>query len=214
MNKIDFIFSEFNSKNHVDWKMIKNFFPEAELRLYNEQTTKPVFDIKHPRYGWRMHDYQQLMGLLESKADIAIAMDADMKIVNHSVNALIPLTRKFGLCLPCNPRMTVLKDTLIGTDSDKMLDASLGLGYAFNSAIIALDKSNDKAIEVIYTALSLMKEKPMRLPLILWRAVYKVGFYPCILPPQWCVCDTQEGCGDEIILHIGHIGVRKFYGIA
>ncbi len=213
MDNIDFIFSEFNSVNHVNARMIQEYFPEAGIKIYNEHNTHPVFNIRHERYGWRMHDYQQLVGMLESKSEIVIALDADMKIINKEVRAILPLVKKFGLCIPCNPRLLVKIDTQIGTDSDQKLDDTQGTGYAFNSAIIALDKRKEKAVEVIQVALRIMKENPMRLPLVLWRAVYETGFFPCLLPPQWCVCETQEGCGNEIILHIGHKKVREFYHV-
>lgn len=212
--KTDLIFSEFYSKNKVDTERFKQYFPEASLQLYHEDNTDFIFDRAHPRAGWRMHDFNQLDKLLDSKADVAIAFDADMKIVSEDVQTIIPLARKFGLCLPCNNRHLVRVDTLKGADSDKQLDETNGTAYAFNSAIIALSTSHHLARSVIEGARRIMLEDPVRLPLALWRAVHYVGFYPCLLPPQWCVCAGDEGCGNEIILHIGHEEVKKFYGIS
>ena len=191
--------------------MIKNFFPESELRLYNEDTTKPAFDTNHHRYGWRQHDLQQMIGLLESKADIAIAIDADMKMINPKIRTIIPLVKKFGFCIVASSRYVISHDTEIGADSDKQLDETQGTGYTMCTAFIAIDTANEKVRECITEAIRMIKETPMRLPLILWRAIYKTGVHPYILPQNWCVCEEDLGIGNEIILHIGHQKVKEFY---
>lgn len=214
MFDIEIIFAEFGGKLKPDVEMVKHFFPEAKITIYDDSNAKPVFDQSHPRYGWRMHDYYVLQGILSSDADIAISLDADMKIVSTDVRRIIELTNKFGLCLPCNPRLTVRKDTLIGTDSDRVLDESGGTGYSFNSAIIAATRHHPEAMKALLMASLEMYQNPGRLPLALWRGVWGSAFFPCLLPPQWCVCEGQEGCGEEIILHIGHEKVRKHYGVS
>lgn len=211
---IEIIFAEFGPRAlKPDLAMVREYFPEAKITVFDDNNTRPVFDQTHPRYGWRMHDYYVLEGLTQSHADITISLDADMKIVSKDVRMIIQLTKNFGLCLPCNPRMTVRKDTLIGTDSDGIIDASGGVGYSFNSAIMAVTKHNANAVSTLFSAQMIMLTKPGRLPLALWRAVWAARFYPCLLPPQWCVCEGQEGCGEEIILHVGHEKVRRFYDV-
>lgn len=213
MNKISLIFSEFYSKYKVDQEAFKGYFPEAKIEFFDENNTEIIFDRSHKRALWRMHDFNQLDKMLASDSDIVIAFDADMHIVSQDVRMILPLVNKFGLCLPSNNRHLVRVDTIIGTDSDLQLDETNGTGYAFNCAIMALDKKNRDAVAVVEEAARIMRHNPVRLPLALWRAVYACGFYPCLLPPQWCVCAGDEGCGNEIILHIGHQQVREFYGI-
>lgn len=210
---IDFVFAEFNSKFPVPYANVRFFFPEASFIEMNQTGVKGPFDPNHPRYGWRMNDYWQMRGLLESPADIAIALDADMQIVSHDVRTIIPLVKKFGLCLTVNPRNLVRVDTLVGADSDQKLDETNGTGYALNSALIAFDTSNARARELLKEAASQMEINPVRAPLAYWRAIYKTGFFPCLLPPQWCVCGGDEGIGNEIILHIGHESIRNHYGV-
>jgi len=212
--KLEIIFSEFYSQWEPNLLNVGGYFPEANISVYTELNATLRFDRSHTRWGWRMHDYNQLEKMLASDADTVIVLDADMHIVSQDVRTILPLVDKFGLCLPSNNRHLVRVDTLIGADTDLGLDETNGTGYAFNSAIIALNKKDQAARAVIEEAARIMRHNPIRLPLALWRAVYACAFYPCLLPPQWCVCAGDEGCGNEIILHIGHEKVREFYGFA
>src|SRR6266436_656306 len=75
----------------------KNYFPEAFVTLYTDRTqsapggvdavrrVKPPFPKEQPRYAWRSNDFYKVIGLLESQADIAIAMDCDMQIISGEV---------------------------------------------------------------------------------------------------------------------------------
>lgn len=212
MNSVEFIFAEFGERSLTpNIGMIEKYFPSAAVTVFNDKNTVPQFETKHHRYGWRMNDYYKVKGMLESKADIAIALDADMDIVSSEVKTIIPLVNKFGLCLPANSRHLVRVDTLIGADSDKVLDETNGNGFAFNAAIMALDRINRDAVACMERYCQIMNHNPVRGPLALWRAVWDTGFYPCLLPQQWCVCELDVGIGNEIILHVGHKKVKEFY---
>ena len=125
------------------------YFPEASLTLYTDQTprcrpptvdlrlVRPPFSAAHDRYGWHCSDFYKVRGLLESSAEVAIAVDCDMYIVSDEVRTIIPLTQRFGLCIPANPRLLVKVDTAIGTDTDGKLDETRGCGFAVNSTPIA-----------------------------------------------------------------------------
>ena len=121
------------------------------------------------------------------------------------------MVNKFGLCLPANSRHLVRVDTLVGADSDKALDETNGNAFAFNAAIMALDRTNRDAVACMERYCQIMDHNPVRGPLALWRAVWDTGFYPCPLPQQWCVCELDVGIGNEIILHVGHQKVREYY---
>ena len=98
--KIEFIFSEFgprpqanqqwvNSIPRLDptYSSVKTYFPEANLVLYTDRpeikndykdievrlidVDKSPFNKKNHRWGWHCCDYYQVLGLLNSKADIA-----------------------------------------------------------------------------------------------------------------------------------------------
>ena len=58
-----------------------------------------------------------------------------------------------------------------------------------------------------------MKSAPSRASLVMWKAAWETGIYPYILPKQWCVCDGNEGIGEEVILHVGHERVKKYYNL-
>ncbi len=207
---IEIIFAEFGNNAVIDTGQYETYFPGSKVSIYRDGDVQDIFE-KHDRWGWRMHDYWKVEKSLESDSEIVLAMDADMKIVSDKVKAIVPLTKAFGVCLPANPRLLVSVDTLIGADSDGKLDTTFGTGYAMNSAIISFDPANPDAREYLNCYCSLMLNTPMRAPLALWRADYETRFFPCLLPPQWCVCAKDCGIGNEIILHIGHKEVRDYY---
>jgi hypothetical protein len=215
MPSCEIIFAEFGAtKFSPDIDGIQRHFPEATITYLNEHRVRGPFYESDQRWGNRMNDYWKVRGILESKADVAICMDADTRIVSDKVRALFPLVRQFGLCLPANPRRLVMVDTAMGADSDQKLDESLGFGHAFNMTPIAVAHGcgYEKEREVLNEYLRIMETAPVRGPLAMWRACYNTGFFPCLLPAQWCVCAEDVGCGNEVILHVGHDKVREHYG--
>ena len=64
----------------------RKIFPTSTVTLYTDQDltvrgsvrtikVSQTFNRDEARYGWRAHDYYQAVGMLESSADIVIAMD-------------------------------------------------------------------------------------------------------------------------------------------
>jgi hypothetical protein len=206
---------------------LREYFPECRVTLYTDQPflkkhsyenlevalVKPSFNSKENRYGWRCNDYYKVYGLLETDADFAISLDADMRFISSDFKGIIDLAKKYGFCLPLNPRQLVKNDGLIGADSDYKVDEDLsrGNGFACNATPIIIDTKNQKARSVIAEYLKLMEENPRRGPLALWRAIWNSGVNPCFFPFQWCVCESEVNCGDEIGLHVGHSVVDDFY---
>ena len=210
--KTELIFAEFGEHSHlVDREHFKKFFPEADITVITEGNC--IGEKSHPRWGWRMNDYHKVRGIYESKADIAIAFDADMKIVDPGVKTIIGLTRTFGLCMSANPRKLVGVDNEIGADAQLLIIEDLEMMTAVNCGIIALDTSNERAMRCIDEFLHIMRVHPMRGPMAWAKAFRATGFFPCILPSQWCVCAEDVGIGNEIILHTGHQKVREYYHV-
>lgn len=209
---VEIIFAEFNGKFQPDFINVRKYFPDAQISVFTEKDCDNKFDKRSPYWGYHMNDLWKVAMLLRSKADIAISLDADMKIVSNNVNILPMLTKKFGMCLPASSRGLVKVDTEIGSHSDKVLDETLGMGQVMNMTPIALDTQNDRMRFLLETYCKLMVANPVRGPLNMWRAVWKTGINPYLLPHQWCVCVEDVGIGGEIILHIGHEKVRQYYG--
>lgn len=207
--KVAIILAEFGTSAPAT-DQFRRFYSGAEIRIYDSGNCPNLF-ASHERWGWRMNDYYKVRMLLDSQADIAISFDADMRIVSRDASLLPLFAERFGLCLPANPRHLVRVDTTIGADSDRMLDETNGAGYAYNCSPIALNLHNERAVNCARTYCELMIENPVRGPLAWWRAAWKTGYAPYLLPPQWCVCEKDIGCGDEIILHDGHEAVRRHY---
>ncbi len=202
------------------------FFPNLKLTVYTDYDMKisysnseirkvqPIFK-KHKRYGNRCNDYYKILGLLESKYDISISMDSDMFIYSDDIKTLIPLTKQFGICVPANPRLVVKIDGIKGVDANYILneDETLGNGFAYNMSPISFYSKDNRARNLLEFYCNEIKINTVRGPLVMWRAVWKSGIYPYLLPFQWCVCGEHIGMGEEIILHIGHKKVKEYYKI-
>lgn len=221
---IDIVLAQFGRRAHIVnpiFDSVKQYFSNPKVVLYTDSNIKledvdvkvvnPPFDKNHYRYGNHCNDYYKLFGLAQSTSEIAIAFDSDMLIVSNKVEALLTLTKRFGMCFPMNPRLTVANDTLNGENSDKKLDDSMGLGMALNMTPISMHTSNENARALIEAYLELMLKNPIRGPVNAWRAMMRVGWSPLMLPPQWCVCQEYVGIDDPIILHIGHPKVQQWW---
>lgn len=201
-------------------------FPNASVSLYTDTFfqvpervrliyVEPPFEIAHDRYGWRAHDYYQAFGMLNSKADVAVAMDSDMKIVSDDFSAIVVLAKRFGLALPMNPRMLSRVDGSIGADSTYQADTdeTLGTTFALNLTPIAFSPIHAQARALLQRYLQLLESKPGRGAVHLSQASYELGFSPCLLPSNWCVCSPKDYESPHIwkhpiALHIGHADVE------
>ena len=242
---IEIIFAEFGRRqnnNKIDFKMprldptyssIKRYFPEAKCILYTDQNdlnevypdieirlideNNTPFNRNHKYWGWFCCDFYQISGLLESKADIAISMDSDLMFTSDQVTTLLPITKKFGVCVPINERQLVKVDSIHtrGNNGDYHIgeDESLGNILTYDLWWTSFDTSNDRArkyLEEVKIQMS-EKHKHVRAPLHMSRAAWETGIYPYSMPIQWGVGNGHIGCKNEIILHVGHINVQNYY---
>lgn len=215
--KLALIFAEFGMPA-PDVTQYRETWPEADIQVYSEADVPPIPELAGPRYGWRMKDYWTVRKALEALqlgADVAICLDADMRIVDREAARTLPLlAERFGICMPANPRYRVSVDLVVGADSDGLFDESLGTGPSVNCSPIAIgsrryDKDNGRWLAA--ACLDEMIARPVRAPIAWWRAMWKTGITPLILPPQWCVCERHIAIGHEIILHEGHAAVKRHY---
>lgn len=212
----------------------KKHFPEATVAVYTDQPWEDTDDYtvrrvdspfaKHPREGNRLNDYFQVIGLLDSYADVALAIDSDLMIVSKDVQAIVPLTINFGLCMPVNGRHLVWRDARSTCDGGPVNDPSLGMGMCHATALWAFSANNrtpshTKLLEAYLEQIrdDAKANRGARGPLSLWRAEWKMCVSPYTLPVQWCV--TGSNLGDSmagnrtvpVILHVGHDAVRAHY---
>ena len=243
--KIELVMSEFGTaRANAGGAMLSSFdrlnptldgflsiFPGAKVTLYTDMQlgaptgvrtvlVDPPFLRQHERYGWRAHDYYQVYGLLNSSAQIAIAMDSDMKIVSPDFRVIELLARKFGLALPMNPRLLARVDGLVGADSTyrSTVDETLGSTFAYNLTPIAFSTEHAKARTLLERYLALLTENPGRGAVHLSKAVYELGNHPCLLPAAWCVCSPRDYESphvwrNAIALHVGHADVEPRWQI-
>jgi hypothetical protein len=197
---------------YTDQLDIADNYPNVEVRYIDVDNDSP-FSKKDNRYGWHCCDYYQIIGLLDSKADIAISADTDLLIVSNEVKSLLPITKKFGICVPTNERQLVKVDGIIGANSDYVIgeDESLGNILTYDAWWMSFDTSNQRSRVFLEEYRNLMATNHKRAPLQMSRAAWNTTVYPYSMPIQWGVGNGHIGCKNEIILHIGHNSVKKHY---
>lgn len=223
---VNFIFAEFGRPADLvlTQKNLQEYFPDATFQVYTDHAVyikgnlgdtivvKPPWRAIEEHYGNRCNDYFKVKGLLDSKKEYNVALDGDMKCVSDTYKTIVLLMHNFGVCLPINPRNMVRIDQQLGRDVDTQVDKTEGAAQAVNMSPIAFHRRHKKGRSMLATYCLEMLETPRRGPLVMWRAIYKTGFMPCLLPAQWCVCREHVGIGNEIMLHIGHREVTDHYG--
>ena len=242
---IEFIFSEFglrSTANQPDsftdeyrldptYSSVKEFFPEAKLTLYTdiEELGKNYPDVEvrlvdidespftksNHRWGWHCCDYYEAKGLLESTADVAISVDSDLMFVSSDVRTILPITKRFGVCVPTNERQIVKVDGIHtrGNDGDYHLDEDESRGNLLTYDLwwCSFDVSDNRGRAWLSEFCRLMETNPKRAPLQMSRASWNTGIHPYSMPQQWGVGSGYIGCGNEIILHVGHTNVQDHY---
>lgn len=242
---VEFIFSEFglrSTANQPDsftdeyrldptYSSVKEFFPEAKLTLYTdiEELGKNYPDVEvrlvdidespftksNHRWGWHCCDYYEAKGLLESTADVAISVDSDLMFVSSDVRTILPITKRFGVCVPTNERQMVKVDGIHtrGNDGDYHLDEDESKGNLLTYDLwwCSFDVSDNRGRAWLSEFCRLMETNPKRAPLQMSRASWNTGIHPYSMPQQWGVGSGYIGCGNEIILHVGHTNVQDHY---
>lgn len=234
---IEFVFTEFGKErvngggSQLDEKQrlhpslggIKKYFPNARITVYTDfdwddakgitvkKVISPITDSENPRYGYRTVDYFKFLALSQATADFTCALDSDMFFVNENIYSLVFLTQKFGFCAAQNVRQIFNLDMRISKDTQPIRDESLGNGYSYNQSPMTIWKHDANGITFFRNCAEIMQKAPSRASLIMWKAAWKTKLYPYVLPKQFCVCDGDEGCGDEIMLHVGHKSVQQYY---
>lgn len=213
---------------HPTLGSFRELFPGAPVALYTDadiggegievRRVDPPFERDNPRYGWRASNYYQAKGLLDSQAEVAVAMDADMRIVSTEFGRILPLARRFGLCAPANSRVVVAVNARKGHDSgyDPSSDPTEGTGFAYNHSPLAAAPDSVRARRFLESYLRLSIERPQRGTHLLWLAAWDSGVHPFLLPFNWCVCSprtlkARHLDGNEIVLHVGHPDVEPHY---
>ena len=242
---VEFILSEFGSRSTANqpdsftdehrldptYSSVKEFFPEAKLTLYTdiEELGKNYPDVEvrlvdidespftksNHRWGWHCCDYYEAKGLLESTADVAISVDSDLMFVSPDVRTILPITKRFGVCVPTNERQMVKVDGIHtrGNDGDYHLDEDESRGNLLTYDLwwCSFDVSDNRGRAWLSEFCRLMETNPKRAPLQMSRASWNTGIHPYSMPQQWGVGSGYIGCGNEIILHVGHTNVQDHY---
>jgi|TARA_Y100000310_G_scaffold38882_1_gene36384 hypothetical protein len=218
------------------YSQIKKYFPEAKIVCYTDDSSisndydvevrlvdsnDTPFDRNYRegsgklKWGYHCCDYYQVQGLLDSKADIAISIDSDLMFVSDEVKTLLPIIKKFGICCPQNERQLVKIDGLYsrGNDGDYHIgeDESGGNILTYDLWWIGFGTKDERGRKWLKEFQKLMETNPKRGPLQLSRASWNTGIYPYSTPIQWSVGSGHIGCGNEIILHVGHTNVQDHY---
>jgi len=218
------------------YQSVKSFFPEANIICYSDDESigdgydvevrhidseSTPFDKDYRegsgklKWGYHCCDYYQIKGLLESTADVAIAMDSDLMFVSDEVKTLVPIIKKFGICCPQNERQMVKVDGIYtrNNDGDYHLDEDESKGNLLTYDLwwCSFNTEDNRGRAWLSEFCRLMETNPKRAPLQMSRASWNTGIHPYSMPQQWGVGVGHVGCGNEIILHVGHDAVQDHY---
>lgn len=235
---IEFCFSEFGvnrvnaggsvfSGNRLEPSLstLKKYFPNATYTVYSDYDLEipginlkkiivsPIKDEEHPRHFYRVADYFKFKSLLDSDADFKCVVDTDMFVASEEIYRLVYLTQIFGFCSAYNPRNLLKKDMEISLDTKEIKDLSNGFGHSYNQSPMTLWKNHEAGTKFYKSCCDLMISDPSRASRVMWNAAQKTGASPYLLPAEFCVCDGQEGIGNEVLLHVGHPSVAEYYNI-
>lgn len=238
--KIEFIFSEFNeervnaggadlskqSRLDPSLSTLKQYFPNAKYTVYSDFDLKiegvnlkkienPVLQDKKnlPRHFYHLADYYKFKGMLESDADIAVSIDSDMFVWNENIYSLITLTEKFGFCVPNSSAQSMNFEIATSLDTIPIFDESKGFGTTCNITPMSLSKKSENGRKYFEKCCEAMQREPSRASIAMWKASWEAGVYPYFLPKEFCVCRGSEGITNEVILHVGHPSVAKYYNV-
>lgn len=101
----------------------------------------------------------------------------------------------------------------IFNDTFAITDLSGGSGHSYNQSPMTLWKNNKAGRDFFEKCAQIMANEPSRASLVMWKAAKELGISPYLLPTEWCVCGEDIGIGNEILLHVGHPKVSKFYNV-
>ena len=133
----------------------------------------------------------------------------------NQVKSILPIIYKFGICVPTNERQLVKVDAIHtrGNDGDYYIgeDKSRGNLLTYDLWWAGFNPKDDRARKYLEEFCRLMETNPRRAPLQMSRASWNTGIYPYSTAKQWGVGSGYIGCGNEIILHVGHVNVQDHY---
>lgn len=237
---IEFIFSEFNedrvnaggadlskhSRLDPSLTSLRKYFPNAKYTVYSDfdlniegvilkKLNPPVLqDKKHlKRHFYHLADYYKFKGMVESDADIAIAIDSDMFVWNEEIFRLVYLTDKFGFCVPTSSGRSMNFEVESSLDTASITDESNGYGTTCNITPMSLAKHSERGKQYFEACCEEMEKEPYRASIIMWKAAWKTGIYPYCLPKEFCVVRGLQGIGHEVLLHVGHREVSDYYNV-
>ena len=211
------------------YSTFKKYFPNAFFTVYTNiqnlmsndniniiQVNPPTeLQPNHPRFYWRCNNYYKFYGLLHTKCDIAISLDADMAAVSDKVKHIVNITDKFGICFPNNPRFITNVDLHMGCDPGNLPYISSHLCSAHNSSPICFKRNDIRGITLLNKLLENCKKYLSRNNTIINRSIWETGIYPYLLPFNWCICNDHINHkytkNNEIILHVGQTNVFNYW---
>jgi hypothetical protein len=206
-----------NSSVRVITDTPDNYREYSSLSNFSVEVVQPQIDKGDKRWGYRCSDLYRAIGMLESKSDICIYLDTDLFVCNDRVHQAVSMAKIFGFCAPANPRITLKKDATDGNDLPppgsraRELVLEHGMMFSFNCAPLFFSCSNSRARDFLQKWVSNSSQYSVRGPVAVNAAALETGYFPCLLPFQWCV--SREDVQDEVVLHLGKAQIaQKYFG--
>jgi len=181
-----------------------------------------------PRFGVRNSNYYKARVAVDTGFDSVCCLDDDMRIVHKDFVQGFALAKKFGVCVPLNPRLYT-KHNAQGedaTDRDRRDVAKYGYLPACNLSPMFACAHHRCTTRLLKAFMEELKEHPCRGTLAFAKASWETGITPLYLPEQWCVgrqnaahiknykyrYREKDYPVEPIMLHWGQPEVREVFG--
>lgn len=219
---------------------IRKFFSDEEAAIYIVTNFHANFPdaaddalyliIREPisrgdkRWAYRSGDFWPIKFMLECPCDandVFCLLDDDMLIMDDKFWDGFKLAERFGVALPCNPRVYAGLDNL-GSDGAIAFYPEMNYMTAVNFSPMFVKRSD--FIDRMFTKYCLdFLMNPCRGPAALAKIFWEFQYSPHILPETWCVCgENAEHIKNYKVfdrpvkimcLHAGHKEVRDVFGV-
>lgn len=222
-------------RDHADFLesvgCLRRFAPELPVVVYHDgdlPVALSAFDrIDCRRFSRTRYDSREenrnsslwrLQALLDSPFASSLYIDNDVFAVHPGFMAGFRIAEKYGLSLPLNPRHFIrtdegtLGDADIGADVDDydrgVLSAMPPYMTAYNMGVMFYSARSRQLVAAI---LDEQLRHPTRGQAALYRTIWRTGFVPFALAPNWLVCAEHLHLACPLALHVGHAAIRDWY---
>ena len=205
----------------MDKPYIHNFSEVTQQIIPEEQRLW----MDNPRWGVRNTNYWLAKAALNY--ELSCCLNDDMRICTRDFEEGFDLAKRFGICVPMNPRIYVKYNARGADTTNEDWSKTIRTPFhvtACNMSPMFVSSIHPSSKDLLDSYL-IELQSCMRGTLAFWFASWNTGITPLYLPEQWCVCASnakyirdykkviqgQSVPIEPIMLHWGQQEVRNVF---